>query len=134
MLKKALECQFSIFTSDVTLRTYLDPNGGFTLTNSVFCARILILILLSLATLKVLSMLKLISGILKKLRGKISEGKAFGGIVEPHRFSSLLEVIQKKMATLEMLVKMKTLVACSLQIGRFCFSIQLMVYKGFCIY
>ena len=42
----------------------------------------------SLATLKVLVMLKLISGILMKLleKKKISDGNPFGGIMEPYRF------------------------------------------------
>ena len=32
---------------------------------------------------------------------------------------------------MEVLVKMKMPVACSLQIGRFCFHVLVMVYKGF---
>ena len=62
---------------------------------------------------------------------KISDENAFRWIMEPYRFDP--HVSNSDQEGDNGGVKMETPVVFSLHIGRFCFFIQLAVYKGFCI-
>ena len=57
-------------------------------------------------------------------------GNAFGGIVEPYHFEPYASNSEEDGNT-SSVGEDERLVVCSLQIGRFCFSVQLTVYKGY---
>ena len=106
MSKNALVCRFYIL-SVTSSGIHIEPNGGgFTKRNSAGRAQIPILISPSLATLKVLRMLKVIIGILKKLLATKLVMEMLSGELWSRIVLSFVQAIQRKKA--EVFVKMKT--------------------------